>query len=366
MDLDGWLLFDFHGVNPVTVGMIALEGMVTRRIFVYVPRRGMPTAITHAIEQGPWRRWPESWGRVVYSGWRELEAALATLVRGHRIAMEYSPGDAVPYVDRVPAGVIEMVRQAGAVVVSSGELREPVSCGLSNAADAAARRRAAEASPHDRPRRRVRREMSERAHGGAARRSPSWSVPGWIALGVRARRDGLRSMVPSWRWARCRGIPTMGQRRDARPWMERGNLLLMKLSAREPGHPYARAEERRWASSGRRSASGTGGVWATMPGHTRDAAMRRPARASRRPDGRCTARTSSDAARERRSGGWPAQGGLSRVEDRPLHGSARTSRPITARTSTTWRPGRARMIPGVGFSIEPGIYIPDALGSTPE
>ena len=49
MDLDGWLLFDFHGVNPVTVGMIALEGMVTRRIFVYVPR-AMPTAITHAIE----------------------------------------------------------------------------------------------------------------------------------------------------------------------------------------------------------------------------------------------------------------------------------------------------------------------------
>src|SRR5205814_1526573 len=53
---------------------------------------------------------------------RSLESHLASIVRGKRIAMEYSPGDAVPYLDRVPAGVLEMVRAAGAEVVPSGEL----------------------------------------------------------------------------------------------------------------------------------------------------------------------------------------------------------------------------------------------------
>src|SRR5918998_1959473 len=120
--LDGWLLFDFHGINPVAGGLLGLRGMVTRRVFAWVPRDGSPVAVTHAIEQGPWAAWPAGWGREVYSSWRQLEALIAGLVRGKRVAMEYSPGDAVPYVDRVPAGVLEMVRGAGADVVSSGDL----------------------------------------------------------------------------------------------------------------------------------------------------------------------------------------------------------------------------------------------------
>src|SRR5215204_4709087 len=121
-DLDGWLLFDFHGINPIAGAMLDLDGMVTRRVFAFVPRAGTPVAVTHAIEQGPWRRWPTTWARERYSGWRALESLLARLVQGKRVAMEYSAGDAVPYLDRVPAGVLEMVRAAGAEVVSSGEL----------------------------------------------------------------------------------------------------------------------------------------------------------------------------------------------------------------------------------------------------
>ena len=120
--LDGWLLYDFHGLNPVAVGMLELPGMTTRRFFVYIPRNGQPVAITHAIEQGPWLSWPTSWRKEKYSSWRVLESLLAGLVSGKRVAMEYSPGDAIPYLDRVPAGVIEMVRAAGATVVSSADL----------------------------------------------------------------------------------------------------------------------------------------------------------------------------------------------------------------------------------------------------
>jgi len=120
--LDGWLLFDFHGANPIAAGLLQLEGMVTRRVFAFVPATGAPVAVTHAIEQGAWRRWPSAWRRESYSSWRTLDEQLAQLVRGKRVAMEYSPGDAVPYLDRVPAGVLEMVRAAGAEVVSSAEL----------------------------------------------------------------------------------------------------------------------------------------------------------------------------------------------------------------------------------------------------
>src|SRR5688500_17651283 len=120
--LDGWLIYDFRGLNPVAAAMLGIEGMATRRIFALIPATGVPTALTHAIEQGPWRRWPTAWGREVYSSWRSLESYVAALVKGKRVAMEYSPGDAVPYLDRVPAGVLEMVRGVGAEVVTSAEL----------------------------------------------------------------------------------------------------------------------------------------------------------------------------------------------------------------------------------------------------
>src|SRR5258705_5100957 len=69
-DLDGWLLYDFHGLNPVAVGMLELPGMATRRFFVYIPRRGEPVAITHAIEQGPSVGWPTKWRKVQCRSWR--------------------------------------------------------------------------------------------------------------------------------------------------------------------------------------------------------------------------------------------------------------------------------------------------------
>jgi Xaa-Pro aminopeptidase len=122
LDLDGWLLADFQGTNPIAVGMLGFGGMLTRRHFGWVPRTGVPVAIEHWIEPWAWAGWPAGWERRRYVGWRELEAHLAALLTGRRVAMEYSPGNAVPYLDRIPGGLLDLVRAAGAEVVSSADL----------------------------------------------------------------------------------------------------------------------------------------------------------------------------------------------------------------------------------------------------
>jgi Xaa-Pro dipeptidase len=117
---DAWLLYDFHHVNPVLGRVLGLGGMGTRRLFVLLPADGEPVAVAHKIELQPLEGFP---GRVVpYARWEELHAALGPLVYGKRLAMEVSPEDAVPYLDRVPYGVVQLITRLGGTVVPSGPL----------------------------------------------------------------------------------------------------------------------------------------------------------------------------------------------------------------------------------------------------
>jgi Xaa-Pro aminopeptidase len=127
MGADGWLLFDFHGINPVTPRVLGLEGMATRRLFVLIPRQGDPVAVAHKIELQPLQGFP---GRVEpYARWQELEAALGPLVKGKTLAMEVFPEDGVPYLDRVPAGVVELLTRLGATIIPSAPLVTKFSAG---------------------------------------------------------------------------------------------------------------------------------------------------------------------------------------------------------------------------------------------
>jgi Xaa-Pro dipeptidase len=118
--IDGWLLYGLRLRNPIASALLG-QGDVSRRYFVFIPAVGEPTAIMHGIEVAPWDGWP--WARRVYSHWSELGDALATaLGSSRRVAMEYSELDAVPTLDLVPAGVVELVRSLGPEVVSSGDL----------------------------------------------------------------------------------------------------------------------------------------------------------------------------------------------------------------------------------------------------
>jgi Xaa-Pro dipeptidase len=121
--IDGWLLYDFRGSNPIARAVIGFDEsqIGTRRWFYLIPRQGEPVAILHVIEPHALKGAP---GRtVLYRSWKELEALLREHLRHlPRVAMEYSPGAAIPYVGRVDAGTVEMVAAAGAEVVSSADL----------------------------------------------------------------------------------------------------------------------------------------------------------------------------------------------------------------------------------------------------
>jgi Xaa-Pro aminopeptidase len=122
--LDAWLLYDFHGSNPVSRHLAGMDGggkMTTRRWFYLIPQSGEPHALVHAIESHNLDHLAGS--KTVYAGREQLQAGLARLLKGQkRVAMEYSPNCAIPYVSRVDGGTIELVRSLGVDVASSGDL----------------------------------------------------------------------------------------------------------------------------------------------------------------------------------------------------------------------------------------------------
>jgi Xaa-Pro aminopeptidase len=122
--IDGWLLYDFHGSNPIAARVSGLAGsgkMATRRWYYLVPAHGEPRGLVHAIERHNLDALPGA--KRAYAGREQLAAGLRDLLRGtKRVAMEYSPRNAIPYISRVDAGTVEAVRELGVEVVSSGDL----------------------------------------------------------------------------------------------------------------------------------------------------------------------------------------------------------------------------------------------------
>ena len=112
--LDGWLLYDFHGSNPIAARLAGTDGvkMTTRRWFYLVPATGEPKGLVHAIERRTLDALPGQ--KTAYAGRQQLDAELTRLLIGmKRIAMEYSRECAIPYVSRIDAGTMELVQKPG-------------------------------------------------------------------------------------------------------------------------------------------------------------------------------------------------------------------------------------------------------------
>jgi Xaa-Pro dipeptidase len=133
--LDGWLFYDFRKSDPLAYRILLLDpkAFASRRWAYYIPATGEPVRIVHRIEQEKLDRLP---GRqLIYLRWQQLHAhirealglsedsnAESTDTPRLRIAMQYSPNNNIPYVSRVDAGIVELIRSFGAEPVTSADL----------------------------------------------------------------------------------------------------------------------------------------------------------------------------------------------------------------------------------------------------
>jgi Xaa-Pro dipeptidase len=121
--MDGWLFYQFHDLDPMADRILHLPAgrMSSRRWFYWVPAGGEPVRLVHAIESAALDEVPGK--KQLYVGWRQMEQALKEILSGQgKVAMQYSPGNAIPYISRVDAGTVELVRSCGPEVVSSADL----------------------------------------------------------------------------------------------------------------------------------------------------------------------------------------------------------------------------------------------------
>ena len=345
---DGWLLYDFRGLNPIAHAMLRLEGMVSRRVFAWVPRSGTPVAITHAIEQGPWSHWPGEWDRRVYASWRSLDEELVRLVRGKRVMMEYSPGDAVPVVDRIPAGVLEMVRAAGATVVTSADLVSRFFA-VWDEAQLASHRRTAEHIA------RIAKETM--AYAGALVHRGTAITEHELMARILTEFDTLRLVTdhgPNVS-AGANGANPHYEPSPATPRVLReGDVLLIDLWAMEAGGMWA---DQTWMASIGAPSPKLLAVWNVVRS-ARDAAIElirsrieagEPVRGAEADD---AARGVVEAAGH--GAQFTHRTGHS-IDARDLHGSGPNLDNLETREERT-------LIPGTGFSIEPGIYLAGEFG----
>ena len=122
LKLDGWLFYDHHHRDPSAYRILEIpRAMCTRRWYYLIPAEAEPRKLAHRIERNVLAPLPG--GQQLYAAWTEQHAALRRMLSGvRRIAMQYSPGNANPYIGLVDAGTVELVREMGAEVVSSADL----------------------------------------------------------------------------------------------------------------------------------------------------------------------------------------------------------------------------------------------------
>ncbi|HXQ28273.1 MAG TPA: M24 family metallopeptidase [Gemmatimonadales bacterium] len=343
---DAWLLWDFRRTNPVMTRILGARalGLGTRRLFIFLPRAGRPVAIAHRIEAHTLAGFP---GDVrPYAAWRELMAELRCVVAGRTVAMEISDGDAVPYLDRVPRGVVQLVEALGGRVVPSANLVTRFAARWTED-ELQGHRRAASALA-DIATEALRWAGAETARGAEVREV---TLQGRV-LGA-MERAGLRTEdAPIAAFQENSALPHYEPREGSDRRLQAGHVILLDL--------WARASEGVWADQ----------TWMGYVGRAPDAEVRRVWDAVRR---------ARDGVVGRLRDQWPGAmtgGDLDDVArgvihdagygaffvhrtghsiDRDLHGSGPHLDNFETADS---RP----LLPGIGFSVEPGIYLPGRFG----
>ena len=291
--------------------------------------------------------------RRIYSGWRALESELAALVRGTTVAMEYSPGDAIPYLDRIPAGVVEMVRAAGATVVSSADLVTRFYAVWDATLLPSHERAAAHLA-----------RIARNAFALAGERARSGTPLHEFALAELIKREYAAAGLvtdhgPNVSIGPNAANPHYEPSAEQSAPIRVGDIVLIDLWAREHDGVYA---DQTWMGSLRSAAaSATSASWETVRG-ARDAAIQLLREQIERGVPVCGGEV-DDVARQFIAARGLGDAFIHRtghsIDMHDLHGSGPNIDNLETRDER-------RLLPGVAFSIEPGIYLPNEVGMRSE
>lgn len=344
---DGWLLFDFHGLNPIAGRVVGVRGLGTRRYFVWLPKTGTPVAVAHKIELQPFDGFP---GEVrPYAAWTELHAALTALLKGKTVALETSPLDNVPYLDRVPHGVVQLLEACGARIVSSAPLVTHFAARWSDT-ELAGHRRAAEALAE------IAQEALRWAGAEVARGAPVRETQVQRRVLEAFERAGLVTDNPPIVGAQENAAnPHYEPRAGADRALQAGEVLLLDLWA-GPARGTVFADQTWMGFTGRAPDADVRRVWETVRS-ARDAAVEL-LRSRWSAGAPVTGADLDDATRgviQRAGYGEHFVHRTGHSIDRDLHGSG----PHIDNFETA---DDRLLQPGIGFSVEPGVYLTGRFG----
>ena len=349
--LDGWLFYDFRHLDPIAYRVLLLDPSlhVTRRWYYWVPAQGTPVKLQHGIEPHVLDGLPGD--ARAYVSWRDQQAALGSLLHSaKRVAMQYSPMNAIPYLSRVDAGTIDLVRSLGAEVVTSADLVQQFEA-VWDGAQLSSHQVAAEGL----------RAIVDEAFGFvgtslAARSSlTEYGLQQYILSRMQAR--GLVTSSPPIAAVNAHSAdPHYGPASQGSAPIRQGDLVLIDLWAKQPG-PGAVYADITW----------TGFVGATVPTRHQDIFQ--------------IVRRARDAAvtfvqGRVRAGefpyGWEVDDICRQVIQDAGYGQYfvhRTGHSIGeevhgngANIDNLETQDARRLLPGTCFSIEPGIYLPKDFG----
>ncbi len=349
--LDGWLFYDFRLSDPLAYRILEIPdtGISTRRWFCFVPARGRPVAIVSAVEAH--RLDALGVEKIVYRSHTGMLAALKKTLTGvRRIAMEYSPGCAIPYVSRVDAGTIEMVRSTGVEIVSAADLIQRFEATLTGD-QLASHHRAAELL------RRIVAESFDEIALRLSNRIPATEP--WIQDHVMSRigEHGLIASDPPIVAVNAHAAdPHYYVSRDRNTPINRGDFVLLDLWAKEPGPDSIYADFTWVAFTGETVPDEHARIFEIVA-RARDAAVDLVQRrvAAREP---VSGREADRAARAV----IEAAGFGDQFVHRTGHSIGREVHGTGANLDSLETLDDRQLIEHTCFSIEPGIYLPGKFG----
>lgn len=354
--LDGWLLYDFRGQNAIALSVAGLTSGGTRRWFLWIPAQGRPSYLIHAIEQNAFAAVsPEMRGDLhLYIGWQQLAEKLPEFVSAQgkkplRIAMEYSPLGALPYISKVDAGTLELITEVtGAEIVSSSDLVQLVQAVLSPAQMESHRRAAAHCM-------RIKDEAFAFIGDGlkSGRAINEYDVQQFI-LERFAAANLYTDHGPIVAVNGNAAVPHYAPSAETHSPIRMGDVVLIDLWAKEQNDPGDCYADITWtAYCGAQVPEPVEQVFQVVR-QARDAAVaavREAIAGGRRPRGHQI----DDVARDAIAGAGFGHGILHRTG----HSLGPAVHWNGVNIDNVETQDRRRIIPGVMFTIEPGIYLPD-------